>query len=121
MTSRITPPPPIQCVRLRQKRTECGSISTFAITVAPVVLNPDIVSKRALTNPVIDPLKRYGNVPRRDSITQARVTFRYPSLYSFCPVSRGLCEIKKAPAPANQCRPEKGAEFFRIDDCNREA
>ncbi len=58
ITSSITPTPPIQWVRLRQKRIDFGSISTFAITVAPVVVNPDIDSKKAFVNPVTEPLNR---------------------------------------------------------------
>jgi hypothetical protein len=58
ITSSITPTPPIQWVRLRQKRIDLGKISMLPITVAPVVVNPDIDSKKALINPDTDSLKR---------------------------------------------------------------
>ena len=41
------PMPPNQCVRLRQKSTECGRLSMLVSTVAPVVVKPDMISKKA--------------------------------------------------------------------------
>ena len=41
------PKPPIHCVIARQKRIPCGIDSMLFIMVAPVLLNPDIVSKKA--------------------------------------------------------------------------
>ena len=39
------PKPPIHCVMLRQKSRPWGSASTLSKMVAPVVVNPDMVSK----------------------------------------------------------------------------
>ena len=41
------PMPPNQWVRLRQKRMERGRLSMLVSTVAPVVVKPDMVSKKA--------------------------------------------------------------------------
>ena len=50
------PIPPIQCVMLRQKSMEWGSESMFVNMLAPVVVNPDMVSKKAFVNEPIVPL-----------------------------------------------------------------
>ena len=41
------PRPPSHCVNERQNKMPCGRTSTLSIMVAPVVVNPDIVSKKA--------------------------------------------------------------------------
>jgi hypothetical protein len=43
----MIPIPPSQCVRLLQKRIPLGSPSTFEKILAPVVVNPETVSKKA--------------------------------------------------------------------------
>ena len=48
MAKQTIPKPPIHWVRLRQKRMPCGWLSMLSIMVAPVVVNPDMVSKKAL-------------------------------------------------------------------------
>ncbi|OPX87122.1 MAG: hypothetical protein A4E52_01424 [Pelotomaculum sp. PtaB.Bin013] len=45
--STMVPMPPRKWVKLRQNRIPCGRISTLGITEAPVVVKPDIVSKKA--------------------------------------------------------------------------
>ncbi len=50
-------------MKLRQNRIEYGRDSTSGKIDAPVVVNPDVDSKNASTNEVIDPLSRKGNVP----------------------------------------------------------
>ena len=47
MVKKAIPNPPIYWVMERQKSSPWGSTSTSSITVAPVVVNPDIVSKNA--------------------------------------------------------------------------
>ena len=47
--STSTPMPPIQWVKLRQKSTPRGSVSTCGRMDAPVVVNPLTVSKNAST------------------------------------------------------------------------
>ena len=44
----MIPIPPIQCVVLRQNKTPLGTTSISAKTDEPVVVYPDIVSKKAL-------------------------------------------------------------------------
>ena len=46
-TKTKTPMPPIQWVKLRQKRTPWGSSSGLASTDAPVVVKPETISKNA--------------------------------------------------------------------------
>ena len=46
-TNTSTPIPPIQCVKLRQNKEQCASTSTSDKILAPVVVKPEIVSKRA--------------------------------------------------------------------------
>ena len=55
--SAITPMPPSQCVWQRHKFTLFGSASTFAITVAPVVVNPLTLSNTASVNVAAAPLR----------------------------------------------------------------
>ena len=47
MVKNTIPKPPIQWVSVRQNRMPWGKISTSSMIVAPVVVNPDIVSKKA--------------------------------------------------------------------------
>jgi hypothetical protein len=75
----IMPMPPIQCVKLRQKRIEKGNISTFFRIDDPVVENPDVDSKNASMNEGIVPLIRYGKVPSNEKMTHDIVTERNPS------------------------------------------
>lgn len=80
ITKTIIPSPPIQCVKLLQKRIENGRDSTSENIDAPVVVNPDDDSKNASTNEEMVPLKRYGNAPMPDKTSQERETARKPSL-----------------------------------------
>jgi hypothetical protein len=74
------PIPPNQCVRLRQKSIEYGSISTFVMIEDPVVENPEVDSKNASIKFGIAPLIRYGNAPKTEKTIHDKVTARYPSL-----------------------------------------
>ena len=56
MVNMIIPKPPIHWVILRQKRSPWGSDSMSSNMVAPVLLKPDIVSKKALVMLGIYPL-----------------------------------------------------------------
>ena len=55
--------PPTQCVILRQKSMDIGNCSMFGTMVVPVVVNPEIVSKK-ISKPdgIALPIK-YGRVP----------------------------------------------------------
>jgi len=80
ITRRIIPSPPIQLVKLRQKRIVCGSISTFSIILAPVVVKPDDASKNVSTNEVIALLNIYGKLPNAENKIQEIDTVRKLSL-----------------------------------------
>ena len=71
--------PPIQCVKLLQKRIEYGMISTLVRIDDPVVVKPEEDSKKALMNDGIVPLIIYGRVPISVNVTHDKVTARYPS------------------------------------------
>ena len=45
MVKNTMPNPPIHCVSERQNMMPCGRASTSSMMVAPVVVNPDMVSK----------------------------------------------------------------------------
>jgi hypothetical protein len=70
----IIPIPPIQCVRLLQKRIEKERLSTSFTTVEPVVVKPEEDSKKALIKEGIDPEIIYGKVPSRIKSIQDRAT-----------------------------------------------
>ena len=76
----IIPIPPNQCVILLQKIILSGSDSISFITVDPVVVYPDIVSKKILENDVIEPVDIYGTVPEITIINQPSMTIKYASL-----------------------------------------
>ena len=76
----ITPMPPIQWVKLRQNRLHRDSASTSLKMLAPVVVNPEIVSNSASVKLGISPLNTKGRAPMALSSTQARVTTTNPSL-----------------------------------------
>ena len=76
----ITPIPPIQWVKLRQNRLHRDSASTSLKMLAPVVVNPEIVSNSASVKLGISPLNTNGRAPMALSSTQARVTTTNPSL-----------------------------------------
>ena len=65
------------------------------IIVAPVVVKPDIDSKKASVKLSIDPLKIKGKVPKRLKIIQIPVTMIYPSFfpYTFSSFRRGVNTI----------------------------
>ena len=69
-----TPIPPIQWEKLRHIRTERGRISTSPRIVAPVVVNPDTISKSASTGLGKQPLKYRGMAPQILSMTQQTAT-----------------------------------------------
>ena len=62
---KMMPMPPIQCIRLRQKRMEWGRPSMWSRAVAPVVVKPDIDSKKATATRSVTPPVRKGIMPKR--------------------------------------------------------
>ena len=76
MVKNTMPNPPIHCVSDRQKSSPAGSTSTLSITVAPVVVKPDMFSKKASVKLLRYPLMMKGRVPKRENKIQAVVTTR---------------------------------------------
>ena len=74
-----TPIPPIQWVKLLQKIMHLGTTSTSVRTLAPVVVNPDMVSNRASTGLVKVPENRKGSPPITLMAIQQRATATNPS------------------------------------------
>lgn len=59
------PMPPNHWQKERQNKIPFGRISTSVTMEAPVVVNPDTASKKALINPSMVPVVRYGRQPMR--------------------------------------------------------
>ena len=74
-----TPIPPIQWVKLRHISMQWGSTSTSFKILAPVVVKPETVSKRASMGLLITPLKRKGSPPIKLSTIQLSATDTKPS------------------------------------------
>src|SRR3712207_9300256 len=64
MVKNTIPKPPIHWVIERQNNRPWGSASTSSMMVAPVVVKPDIVSKKADDRFVMYPLMRKGSIPK---------------------------------------------------------
>ena len=73
--------------------------STLGITLDPVVVNPEIVSKRASNTLDSDPLIRKGSIPTRDQAIQVRPVDTKPS-FECMPPSSAFFVLKRAPAAA---------------------
>ena len=65
MAKNTIPRPPIQCVSERQKRMACDCVSMSSMMVAPVVVKPDMVSKKASATVGTLWLSRKGSMPQR--------------------------------------------------------
>ena len=75
-----TPIPPIKWVKLRQKSREWERTPTSLRIVAPVVVNPELTSKKASIIFGICPEKTKGRAPKKDQRIQQRATIKTPSL-----------------------------------------
>ena len=56
-----------------------GRISILVSIDAPVVVNPEAVSKKASTNVFMEPVKRKGSIPNRDNKNHPNATIANPS------------------------------------------
>ena len=79
MVKNTIPKPPIQCEKLRQNNIPCESDSILSKIVAPVVVNPDTISKNASATEGIAPLIRKGSIPKAENRIQVNATMQYPS------------------------------------------
>ena len=77
--STIIPIPPIHWVTLRQYRMPLLTASISVRMVAPVVVNPDMVSKNASVKLSMLPDNRKGSVPNSEITTQVELTMINPS------------------------------------------
>ena len=82
--STTTPIPPSQCVRLRQNRNAFGIASMAGVSappriVAPVVVNPLIVSKNASVYESSTPPSTNGSAPTSERSSHAVATITNPS------------------------------------------
>ena len=74
MVKNTIPNPPIHCVSERQNSIACGRTSKSLIIDAPVVVNPDVDSKKASVTFVMQPCIRNGNMPKNENTAHAAVT-----------------------------------------------
>ena len=74
------PKPPIHCVRLRQKSIPWERDSISSRIVAPVVVNPDMVSKKGIGYRINASAKIKRKHAEKGKNTHERVTTQYPSL-----------------------------------------
>ena len=70
------PIPPIHCVRLRQNSIPCESDSMLLSTEAPVVVKPDMVSKKASVILSTSPLSQNGIAPKHENSNHVKVTMQ---------------------------------------------
>ena len=75
-----TPIPPTKCVKLLQNKREFSKTSTFVNILAPVVVNPLTVSKKASINEGILLLNTKGRAPKSDNAIHETDTMTRPSL-----------------------------------------
>ena len=75
----IIPMPPIHWVRHRHMFMPWESDSTDSNTVAPVVVNPDMVSKNASLNVSGVEHMRNGSIPKQENRIHTRAVSRNPS------------------------------------------
>ena len=73
--------PPSQWVVALQRSKALGISSILVRMLAPVVVNPLMVSKSASINEGIYPDKKKGRAPKREEVIQLSVTKRKPSLF----------------------------------------
>ena len=76
-------------MRLRQKSIDFGKTSMFEMTVAPVVVNPEMVSKYASENELNVLSRINGRVAKSAAAIQPRETIIKPSLCVICLFSGG--------------------------------
>ena len=80
MTNTSTPIPPTQWVKLRQNSTPRPRGSISVRMLAPVVVKPETVSKKASTKWGMSPEITKGRAPKADISTQAKAITAKPSL-----------------------------------------
>ena len=80
MVKKTMPMPPIHCMTLRQKSMPRGMEERLSMMVAPVLVKPDMVSKKALAMSGTQWQKRNGSMPMKEKRSHTMETTMYPSL-----------------------------------------
>ena len=93
----MIPIPPMKWVTERHRRMPCDWFSTDSIVDAPVVVSPDIVSKKASGTGSPHGSKMNGSMPKNENTTHVRLVSRKPSRL---PISWFLTGSRKPNAPA---------------------
>ena len=91
----MIPMPPIHCIRARQMVMECDIPSTDVSTVHPVVVKPDIASKKASLMPMGLVLNRNGIIPKKENTIHTEAVSRKPSCRPIS-VRRGRSSVVRA-------------------------
>ena len=91
----MMPSPPNHCVRLRQNRMLCGSVSMDGSTVSPVVVKPEMLSKNASRKPRCPP-NTYGIMPSTVATPQPSPVIAMPSRIVMASTFARACETKSA-------------------------
>ncbi len=77
--NRIIPMPPIHCIRHRHICMPCEKLSIDRSTEAPVVVNPDIDSKKASLSVSGVPHSINGSMPKQENTIHTSDVIRNPS------------------------------------------
>ena len=100
ITNTSTPMPPTQWVKLRQNRMPRPRASISVRMLAPVVVKPETVSKKASTKWGISPEMTKGMAPNSDMRIHAKATTARPSL-AYREVRTGLRAPSSSPHSAS--------------------
>ena len=84
MKSKMTPIPPIHCVKLLHRSMLRSTCSKLSITDEPVVVKPDMDSKKASIGPNVAE-KMYGREPNIAIKSHPKATIAKPSLRFISP------------------------------------
>lgn len=100
MTSSRIPIPPTQCMPQRQSCMEGASASTLARTVAPVVVNPEVDSKKASVKVGNCGESQKGRAPKMKAPIHTDAARTKPSRGESSPRAGPAVNSTTAPAPA---------------------
>jgi hypothetical protein len=103
-----------------QKRSPAGKLSTSAKILAPVVVNPDIASKKASVREDTVPVKMYGKAPKKVTLIHDSVTAMKDSLYMrstclYCFVRASMTEPENNVTRKEMLRAKISEELFNTD------
>ena len=121
----MIPKPPSHCIMLLQNKIPCGCSSILFKSVEPVVVKPDIASKKPSVTVLTVPLRRNGSMPNKAKKIQVKVTMIKESFTSKLSISRfplfpdlRPAEIKMKPDMAVMIVETVNAKISEIFDDN---